>query len=240
MKKLTIDTAEELALKMRANLRMGGSEPINMKTILRQLNILAVYRPLSEEIWGLSLKSCDGKMFMLINSNATRGSQHFTIAHELFHFFFDENPKPHFCGLEMSKDVSERSANMFASALLMPREGLSYNIPANELVERAISIDTALALEQLYGVSHSTLVVRLKQLKFISAQNADYLQALSIRTEAALRGIDSSLYYKGNENLVLGDYGRKARKLFDEERISEGHYLELMRKIGYGESKDNS
>ena len=63
---------------------------------------------------------------------------------------------------------------------------------------------------------------------------------LSIRHEASLRGYDLSLYYKGNENLVLGDYGTKAKRLFDEERISEGHYIELMRKIGYEENKDNS
>lgn len=84
MKKLTIETAEELALKMRMMLRVGASEPLNMKTALRQLNIMTIYRPLSDGTWGLSLKSNDGKMFMLVSSNATRGSQHFTIAHEFF------------------------------------------------------------------------------------------------------------------------------------------------------------
>ena len=240
MKKLSIDTAEELALRMRTELRIGGSEPINMKTVLRQLNILTIYRPLSEEIWRLSLKSRDGNMFMLVSSNATRGSQHFTIAHELFHLFYDEHPHPHFSNKEMYMDVAERSANLFASALLMPKEGLVYHIPENELIDREISIDTALKLEQLFGVSHSTLVIRLQQLKFITTPKADWLMGLGISKEAALRGIDNALYYKGNENLIIGDYGRKAKRLFDEERISEGHYQELMRKIGYGESKDNS
>ncbi len=240
MKRLTIETAEELALKMRMILRVGASEPLNMKTVLRQLNIMTIYRPLSDGTWGLSLKSNNGKMFMLLSSNATRGSQHFTIAHELFHLFFDDNPKPHFYRAIMTDDAAERSANMFASALLMPKEGLSYNIPANELINKKVSVDTALRLEQLYGVSHSTLVVRLKELKLISQQNTESLMSLSIRYEASLRGYNNSLYYKGNENLVLGDYGSKAKQLFDAERISEGHYLELMRKIGYGESKDNS
>ena len=138
MKKLTIETAEELALKMRMMLRVGASEPLNMKTALRQLNIMTTYRPLPDGTWGLSLKSNDDKMFMLVSSNATRGSQHFTIAHEFFHLFFDDNPKPHFCKLTMSGDVAERSANMFASALLMPKEGLSYNIPANELISKTV------------------------------------------------------------------------------------------------------
>lgn len=238
MKKLTIETAEELASKMRTTLRVGAYEPLNMKTTLRQLNILTIYRPLSEDLWGLSLKSNDDKRFMLINSNATRGSQHFTIAHELYHLYFDSNPHPHFCTQNQYKDSAERSANMFASALLMPKEGLTYNISSEDLINKKISIDTALKLEQLYGVSHSTLVVRLKELRLISSNNADELMNVSIRREAIQRGLDLSLYYKGNEGLILGDYGIKAKKLFDEEKISEGHYNELLKKIRYGESED--
>lgn len=63
MKKLINETAEELALKMRMMLRVGASQPLNMKTALRQLNIMTIYRPLSDGTWGLALKSNDGKMF---------------------------------------------------------------------------------------------------------------------------------------------------------------------------------
>lgn len=63
MKKLTIETAEELALKMRKMLRVDTSQPLNMKTALRQLNIMTIYSPLSDGTWGLALKSNDGKMF---------------------------------------------------------------------------------------------------------------------------------------------------------------------------------
>jgi len=36
----------------------------------------------------------------------------------------------------------------------------------------------------------------------------------------------------GNEGLVIGNFGEKARKLFDARKNSEGHYLELLHKIG--------
>ena len=239
MKKLTLDTSETLARQMRGNLGVGNNEPISMKTVLRQLNVMAVYRPLSDKLFGLSLKSGDNQdMFILINSNSTRGRQHFTIAHELFHLLYDDNPKPHFCEKDMSKASIERSADMFASALLMPREGIISKIPADEIVSREISIETALLLGQLYGVSHSTLVLRLKELKIISQRHAEKLFALSVRHEAALRGLDLSLYNSGNQGLIIGDFGAKARKLYDCEKISEGHYIELLNMIGYGESKD--
>ena len=79
MKKLTIETAEELALKMRMMLRVGASEPLNMKTALRQLNIMTIYRPLSDGTWGLSLKSNDGKMLTTSCCIATNKHEHFTI-----------------------------------------------------------------------------------------------------------------------------------------------------------------
>ena len=36
----------------------------------------------------------------------------------------------------------------------------------------------------------------------------------------------------GNKDLVLGDYGEIAKKLFDIEKISESHYAKMMMDIG--------
>lgn len=239
MKKLTIETAELLAQKKRDELGIGTDEPVNMKTVMRQLNIMAIYRPLSEKLFGLSLKSNKGEdKFILINSNSTRGRQHFTIAHELYHLFYDDNPKVHFCEIENNKEQSERSANMFASAFLMPRKGIISKISATEITQKEVTLETAIGLGQLFGVSHSTLLVRLKELNVITAQCADKLREISIRTEAALRGFDLSLYSPGNHGLVIGDFGTKARRLYDKEKISEGHYKELLNIIGYGKSED--
>ena len=55
MKRIDFETAENLGARMRSEfLRLSSSEPINMKTALRQLNILTVFRPLSDNIGGLS------------------------------------------------------------------------------------------------------------------------------------------------------------------------------------------
>lgn len=240
MAKFSIDTAESFAMKMRAILQVSDNEPLNMKTIVRQLNILTLYRPLSEQLWGLSLKSFDGsKKFMLVNSNSNKGSQHFTIAHELYHLYFDSNPEPHFCGNESEKNPTERSANMFASALLMPKGGLIKNIPNDEIKTGIISVDTVIRLEYLFGVSHRTLVYRLKELNIAKPICIEYLLSLSIKRESHLRGYDNSMYEPGNEGVIIGDYGTLAKKLFDDEIISEGHYWELLNLIGYGKSEDS-
>ena len=123
MKKLAKEAIEQLALKMRMQAGLNPSEPIHTKTLLRKLGIMVIYRPMSEKACGLSMCSSDRRSkFMLINSNNSRGRQHFTICHELFHLYYDEEPKPHICGTPgMEKDPAEINANAFASALLLPQ-----------------------------------------------------------------------------------------------------------------------
>ncbi len=241
MSKVDVDMAENLACRLRGKLGMGMSVPVNIKTVLRQLNIQVVYRPLSDKLCGLSLKSKDGEdKFMLVNCRSTRGRQHFTVAHELYHLIYDEDPAPHFCEFGSGRNATEMSADKFASAFLMPREGILEGIPANEIKSRRVSLETAIRLGQLYGVSHHTLVLRLKDLNVITQQCTDDLLSVSIKHEAHLRGTDVSLYESGNEGLLISDFGMLARALYDKERISEGHYGELLNVIGYGEGEDCS
>ena len=83
--------------------------------------------------------------------------------------------------------------------------------------------------------------IRLKELKLINNSAFEKYQAVRVTYEASLRGLNTDLYQKGNEGLIIGDFGAKARKLFEEDKISEGHYVELLNKIGYGiEEGENS
>ena len=120
MKMLTLSEAETLAAKFRYDNGLGQSEPINAKTLIRTLNITLLYKPLSENSYGISCKSLTGKRFMLINSQSTRGRQHFTIAHELYHLFYDENPVPHLC-CGGPATGEEKNANRFAWSSCLQR-----------------------------------------------------------------------------------------------------------------------
>ena len=226
MKTLSVSEAEMLADKFRYQEGLSLSEPINAKMLVRKLNITLLYRPLSENSFGISCRSGE-KRFMLINSQSTRGRQHFTIAHELYHLYFDENPTPHMC-CGGPASGQEKNANRFASALLMPRVGLLSCLSVGEIEGRDVDIATVLRMEQLYGVSHSTLLIRLKDLGLISSARFDELDRISVKETAREWGYDSALYEPGNDGVVIGDFGEKARRLFECGKISEGHYNELM------------
>ena len=232
MKKLSKEAIEQLALKMRLQAGLNPSESIHAKTLLRKLGIMAMYRPLSEKACGLSMRSVDGRgKFMLINSNNSRGRQHFTICHELFHLYYDEEPKPHICGTPgMEKDPAEINANAFASALLLPQAGVLESIPSEEIMNRHITTATMLRVEQLFGVSHQSLCYCLRRLRLLTEDElqSHLEESMVVQDIASEYGYDLSLYQPGNEGVVIGDFGEKARLLYEQERISEGHYVELL------------
>lgn len=229
MKALSIIDAESLAGQLRYKAGLSLTEPVNTKTIIRKLNITAIYRPLSEKSYGIGCLSPSGKRFILINSNNTRGRQHFTIAHELYHLYFEEHPVPHLC--EQISTTEEKNANKFASALLMPREGILAMINPKDISNHHIQLATILRLEQFFGVSRNTLLIRLRDMGIISKQCMEELESVPVKESALSYGYDLSLYEKGNEGVVIGDFGEKARRLFEGEKISEGHYEELLNMI---------
>lgn len=237
MKKLTLDAAESLASKFRAEIGSGLYEPIGIKALLRKKNILTIFKPLSDQLCGLSLKSKSGDCFILCNSHSTKGRQHFTIAHEIYHLYYDENPIPHVCSEENGgKSIDERNADAFASAFLMPKGGLLQFISEKELVDRNIHIATILKLEHYYCVSRSSLLTRLKTLGLLSEKSFTDLKEYPIVESAKQYGYDTSLYQKGDDYLVFGDFGEKARLLFEKGMISEGRYNELFNLISNDEN----
>lgn len=236
MKKLTAIEAESLAGKFRWETGLSQSEPINAKTLLRKLNITTMYKPLSDDSFGISCRSKSGKMFMLVNSNSTRGRQHFTIAHELYHLFYDENPTPHMC--QGAATGEERNANMFASALLLPKEGILSMLGNDEIMRHKVKLATVLRIEQMYQVSRATLLLRLKELGLVTGTQFEELMAIPVKSSAREYGYDQSLYESGNEGVFIGDFGEKARLLYESGKISEGHYIELLNMITDGRQEN--
>jgi Predicted Zn peptidase len=240
MKRLQQSIVDSLARKFRLDNGISLTEAINIKSLLRKLNILTVFRPLSEEFCGMSLLSHNGSKFILINSNNAKGRQHFTIAHELYHLFIDKNPAPHICqSIDEGKDIAEINANMFAASLLMPEDGLFEFISQEEIKSKSINLSTIIKIEQYFSVSRSALLFRLKDCKIITKLELDKLLKYPVKNTAKLYGYDTALYEKGNEGLVLGDFGEKARLLYEKDVISEGHYRELLNLIADEKDEDS-
>lgn len=220
------------AVEFRNEWGFGSTDPISLKSLLLKLNVITVFEALSDDFSGMSVITGDDK-FMLINANHSLGRQHFTICHELYHLFVDENFKPHHChtGSFDKKDLNEYKSDVFASYILIPENGVINLIPESEIKKDKITIQTILKIENYFSCSRMAFLFRLKDLKLISSTKFDEF-SVNVKSNAKAYGYSSSLYEPGNNNLVIGDYGTIAKQLFDKDKISEGHYVSLMSDIG--------
>ena len=237
MKTTLLNYVESQASRFRQFAGLSDSEAVNLRSLLLKLNVLTLFRPMSDSFSGMSLKG-NGRLFMLINSNQPRCRQHFTITHELYHLFIEDNPVPHRCQAGGKKNESEQCADAFALMFLMPADGVRQIIPEDELKQGKVSLATALKLGQYFGTSHAAVLNRLSDLNLIGRNEREQLSGISVKRACREYGYDTSLYESGNDGRVIGDFGEKARKLFEADKISEGHYLELLHKIGIDGSED--
>jgi Zn-dependent peptidase ImmA (M78 family) len=219
------------ASEFRSNNGLSKTEPIQLKSLLLRLNVLTVYKQLFHKFSGMALK-LENDRFILINSSQSIGRQHFTICHELYHLYVQKDFESMTCFTETfdTTDKEEFNADIFASNLLIPEEGLFELIDAEEVHKDKIRIETILKIEHYYSCSRAALLYRLKQLKLISdIKFSQYNKNIS-RT-ALEYGFSTQLYKPGNKNNIVGDYGKIAKELFNNNKISESHYVELMNTI---------
>jgi len=213
---------------------LSATEPIQFKSLLLKLNVLTLFRPLSDNLSGMALKVDDMHRFIMINSAHPKGKQNFTISHEFYHLYVQENFSSMTCktGLFQKKNSSdEYYADVFAANLLLPEDGVLELIPDEQLSKDKIKIETILKIEHFYQCSRIALLYRLKDLNLLSSNGLETF-AKSVKKSAAEHGYDTKLYEGQKETEIIGDYGIIAKNLFDKEKISESHYLNLMGDIG--------
>lgn len=235
---------EKEASKFRSEKGLNNNEPIRLKSLLQKANIITVFSPLTDNFSGMAIKAeqdAETLRFILINSNQSLGKQHFTICHELYHLYIQPDFSSQVCitgKFDKKADKNEYNADVFASYLLLPTEGILENIPNDEIVQKKISLKTILFIENLYSCSRRALLYRLKNLGLISSKEYDGF-IINIKRGALENGYSAALYEPGNNNLFIGDYGAIAKDLFDQGKISQSHYYTLLADLGIDIGKLN-
>lgn len=209
------------------------TEPVSLTSLLQRLGVLTIFKSLTENISGISLKK-DNLKFMMVNSDDTLGRQNFTICHELYHLFIQEDFVTMVCytGVFNKSDKIEYQADLFASHLLIPEVGLIEIIPKEETKKNKITLPTIIKIEQLYNCSRSALLFRLKRMGLIDGHLYDIF-CNNVKPSAIKLGYGTQLYSVPplRQNLN-NEYGVKAQNLFKNHVISESHYISLMNDLG--------
>ena len=222
--------AEKDALAFRHEFDLGTSDPINIESLLVKLNIITVFAKTSDAFSGMALKH-NRDRFMLINCNHPKGRQHFTICHELYHLYIQEDFLFEANTDEKVNNQTEKLADFFSSELLMPLSGIKSILSSEKIVEKKISLDDVIKLEQYFQVSRQAILTRLKKLAFVSSAQYDRY-ADNPMLSAKIRGFDDSLYLPTSPRIFSNEYFDKAKKLYENDKIGVADYAQLMADIG--------
>lgn len=216
------------AMQFRKSVGEDESSPMDIFRIALKVDDLTiVHYPLGENISGICIKSPKSNV-IAINSKNTLGRQNFTLAHELYHLYFDET-NTSICTITPSTPL-ERAADQFASYLLLPPAAIKQEYDNYVRKHGKFTVDGVIYLEQLYGVSRQAMLICLQDIKVLSSADADKMKSGVIAKASAL-GYDIALYRPlpdEKQYMTHGAYIKNVNTLLEKEKISDGKYEELL------------
>jgi len=220
------------ALSLRKELGEDTISPIDIFSLAYTISKLTlVFYPMGDHLSGMCIKN-DGNPVIAVNSSMSVGRQRFSLAHELFHLYFDESEQSTACAMKIgSGNEVEKAADQFATYFLMPPFALSEAIKKilNSATEN-LGIREIVKLEQYFSVSRQALLYRLIEDNKLTFDEADKFRQGVIRSAINL-GYDDSLYkpLPGNKQYkTYGYYIQQAEELLEKDLISTGKYEQLL------------
>jgi len=228
---------ELLALQTRNSLGIGLFEKVNIFELLTKVEgISLMIVEMSDKISGMYLSRKDESL-IVINSKKTLGHQHFTAAHEYYHFKFDRNLSHRICPIKKFEDEYEEEykANQFAVNFLLPKQAVEF-ILSRRVNNRKIELDDVIFLEQYFEVSHQLMLIRLKELGYINKNQYEEFKKNVVKRACEL-GYSAKLYKPTSDEgiKVYSKYLELATRLYESGRISRGKYEELLIEGGYAD-----
>ena len=173
--------AEKQAVKIWE--RSGKPMPVSsaLRHIVEICEIELLYGELETVVSGMMVSREDSSSVIVVNKEHHENRQHFTIAHELGHYFLHRNSSPIFVdsttavfyrdpSASEGTKLQEIEANAFAAELLMPEEEVRKRFVAPLTLMDMHEIDHVAAV---FEVSTTALTHRLTRLGILSNYESD-------------------------------------------------------------------
>lgn len=222
------------AAMLRKQLGEDSSSPIDIFALAQRIDGLTiVYYPMGDKLSGMCIKGQKGNAVIALNSNMTLGRQRYSLAHEFYHFYYDDNMVS-VCAKKIGngKDT-EKDADMFASYFLMPDAALTAMAEdmAKTNENQYLSLNDVIRIEQYFGVSHQAVMYRLSRCPYLDQRDFDDFMNTGVRRRAESMGFSTELYLptpEAKRYMTYGNYISQAEKAITKGIISSGKYEELL------------
>ena len=222
------------AVKLRKVLGEDNNSPVDVFALAQTIPNLTIVRyPMGENISGMCIKGKSGECTIAVNSAMSLGRQRFSLAHELYHMYFDDNMTS-VCGINIGVGKeTEKEADSFASYFLMPLGALEEK--AEELSalrpNQKLTLADIISIEQYFRVSHKAVLFRLKNNEHIDMSQYETLMTSSVAGLAQRMGYSRELYMPTPDSMKYSSFGHyilQAEELLERGIISNGKYDELL------------
>ncbi len=227
------------SLSIRKILGEDSRSPIDIFNIVKNIpELTIVMKPFGKNISGMCVK-LEKSCVIAINTEFSKGRQNFTMAHELYHYYYSEKMTYSICPVKENRNsIEEIRANIFASYLLLPDIALR-----EYFAQKEVDLKNIIMLENMYSISHDALLVRFLRDGFIDEKKREKFKD-DIIYHASMLGYDDSLYKRTMNTSTYGYYIAKTFDLFNKEKISLGRKNEMLmdamrEDLVYGNDKEN-
>jgi Zn-dependent peptidase ImmA (M78 family)/transcriptional regulator with XRE-family HTH domain len=224
--------AEHCAEVERARLNLGSHQPVyKLRSALEDAGLHVFMGKLDGKLAGLYVFAPEFGYCILVNRQHRRERRRWTIAHEYGHYLFDrDKPGADFLASSGKKSESERFADAFASAFLMPSSGVQQRFYEEYDRTGDFIVSNLLRMAEYFAVSLPAIALRLEALNLIGRGSWDLIRKSgnTLSELKELAGIESE-DDGDSSDLYPQRYKLLAVQAFSEEKISEGQLAKLLR-----------
>lgn len=224
--------AEHCAQEERARLNLGAHQPIyTLRKTLEEAGLHVFVERLDSKLAGLYVFAPNFGYCILVNRLHPKERRRWTIAHEYGHFLVDrDRPGVDYLKPMQRKPESERFADSFAAAFLMPEAGVQRRF--YEEIERTgdFKVGDLCRMADYFAVSLMAMALRLESLGLVPRGSWDHISEsrVPVRTLKQGAGIAPS-HDDGWIEPYPQRYKLLAVQAFVDEKITEGQLAKLLR-----------
>ena len=224
-----VQQGEAIARQERKRLDLGRAPVPDMARLMRTQGIWASVADFPDSISGLFLSHTSIGMAIFANAAHSRSRKRFAYAHQYAHALMErEAPVTLSQTANASSDLAEQRASAFATAFLLPADGIAALLESFGKGKQRIAHYDVAMLARHFGVGYLAATYRLKNLHHISPAECATLAEKADMGRAYLRQLDyvSDLESTEDESItqraLRGDIIYLALEAHRREEISRG------------------
>ena len=221
--------AEDLAIRERLRLHLGDQPIYELRSLVEQAGVHCFYGDIPSTLAGLYAFVPDLGYCILVNRKHPPERRRWTLAHEYGHFLADRHkPGVDYVEAPRRKPVSERFADAFAAALLMPETAIRRSFLG--IAERTGDFQTAdlTRLAHQFHCSAQATALRLEQLGLLPSGTWEALVERGFKPGTARRLLGLAPP-PSHEDPYPERYRHLAVQAYVRDAISEGVLARFLR-----------